>query len=70
MAPETISEFLTKGVIRPSKSPLATNIVVIQKKTMNGVVSHGICVDLKQVNVNSIPNRFINYWIEDAIPKI
>ena len=70
MAAETISELLAKGVIRPSKSPHATNIVVVKKKTMNGVVSHRICVDLRQVNENSIPNRFPNYWIEDAMAKI
>ena len=70
MAAETISELLAKGVIRPSKSPHATNIVVVKKKTMNGVISHRICVDLRQVNENSIPNRFPNYWIEDAMSKI
>ncbi len=70
MASETISELLAKGVIRPSKSPHATNIVCVKKKTMNGVVSHRICCDLRQVNENSIPNRFPNYWIEDAMAKI
>ncbi len=61
MAAETISELLAKGVIRPSKSPHATNIVCVKKKTINGVISHGICCDLRQVNENSIPNRFPNY---------
>ena len=70
VAAETISELLAKGVIRPSKSPHATNIVVVKKKTMNGVISHRVCVDLRQVNENSIPNRFPNYWIEDAMAKI
>ena len=70
MAAETISELLAKGVIRPSRSPHATNIVCVKKKTMNGVISHRICVDLRQVNENSIPNRFPNYWVEDAMSKI
>ena len=70
MANETISELLAKGVIRPSKSPHATNIVCVKKKTVNGVISHRICVDLRQVNENSIPNRFPNFWIEDAMSKI
>ena len=70
MASETISELLAKGVIRPSKSPHATNIVCVKKKTMNGVISHRICCDLRSVNANSVPNRFPNYWIEDAMAKI
>ena len=70
MAAETISELLAKGVIRQSRSPHATNIVCVKKKTMAGVTSHRICVDLRQVNENSIPNRFPNYWIEDAMAKI
>ena len=70
IAAETISELLAKGVIRPSKSPHATNIVCVKKKTMNGVVSYRVCCDLRQVNENSIPNRFPNFWIEDAMGKI
>jgi len=37
---------------------------------MNGVVSHRICVDLRQVNQHTIPNSFPNYWIEEAMEKI
>ena len=70
IAAETISELLAKGVIRPSKSPHATNIVCVKKKTMNGVVSYRVCCDLRQVNEHSIPNRFPNFWIEDAMGKI
>jgi len=61
---------LAKGVIRPSKSPHATNIVCVKKKTMNGVISYRVCCDLRQVNEHSIPNRFPNFWIEDAMGKI
>jgi len=70
IAAETISELLAKGVIRPSKSPHATNIVCVKKKTMNGVVSYRVCCDLRQVNEHSVPNRFPNFWIEDAMGKI
>ena len=70
VAAKTISELLAKGVIRPSKSPHATNIVCVKKKTMNGVISHRVCCDLRQVNENSIPNRFPNYWIDDAMAKL
>ena len=70
IAAETISELLAKGVIRPSKSPHATNIVCVKKKTMNGVISYRVCCDLRQVNEHSIPNRFPNFWIDDAMSKI
>ena len=70
IAAETISELLAKGVIRPSKSPHATNIVCVKKKTMNGVISYRVCCDLRQVNEHSVPNRFPNFWIEDAMGKI
>jgi hypothetical protein len=70
MAAETISELLAKGVIRPSKSPHATNIVCVKKKAVGGVVSYRICCDLRQVNEHSVPNRFPNYWIEDAMSKV
>ena len=70
IAADIISELLAKGVIRPSKSPHATNLVCVKKKTMNGIVSHRVCCDLRQVNEHSIPNRFPNYWIDDAMAKI
>ena len=70
MAAETISELLAKGVIRPSKSPHATNIVCVKKKALGGVISYRICCDLRQVNEHSVPNRFPNYWIEDAMGKV
>ena len=69
MAGETVSELLAKGIIRPSRSPHATNIVCVKKKTINGVVSHRICCDLRQVNEHSIPNRFPNFQIDDAMSK-
>ena len=70
IAAETISDLLEQGIIRPSKSPHATNIVVVKKKTMNGVVSHRVCCDLRQVNEHSVPNRFPNFQLEDAMSKI
>ena len=70
IAAQTISELLAKGVIRLSKSPHATNIVCVKKKTMNGVVSYRICCDLRQVNEHSVPNRYPNYWLDDAMAKL
>ena len=70
IAQKAIDDLLEQGIIRPSRSPHSTNLVVVKKKTMNGVVSHRICVDLRQVNQHTIPNSFPNYWIEEAMEKI
>jgi len=70
IAAETISDLLEQGIIRPSKSPHATNIVVVKKKALNGVTQHRVCVDLRQVNEHSVPNRFPNFQMEDAMAKI
>ena len=70
VARKTIDDLLEQGIIRPSKSPHATNIVVVNKKALNGVVQHRVCVDLRQVNENSVPNRFPNYQLEEAMAKI
>jgi hypothetical protein len=69
LAAQTISELLAKGIIRPSKSPHATNIVCVKKKALNGVISYRICCDLRDVNNHSIPNRFPNRGVEDTMSK-
>ena len=69
-ATTTISDLLEAGVIRPSRSPHATNIVVVKKKALNGVIQHRVCVDLRQVNQNSVPNRFPNLQIDEAMAKL
>ena len=66
-AAETISELLAKGVIRLSKSPHATNVVVVGKKTVHGVSGHRLCVDLRQVNEHSVPNRYPNPSIDHTM---
>ena len=69
-AQKVIDTLLAQGVIRPSKSPHATNIVVVTKKAINGETQYRVCVDLRQVNEHSIPNRFPNYSIEQAMSKV
>jgi hypothetical protein len=61
IAQKAIDDLLEQRIIRPSRSPHSTNLVVVKKKTMNGVVAHRICVDLRQVNQHTIPNSFPNY---------
>ena len=70
VARKTIDDLLEQGIIRPSKSPHATNIVVVNKKALNGVVQHRVCVDLRQINEHSIPNRFPNFQLEEAMAKV
>ena len=70
VARKTIDDLLEQGIIRPSKSPHATNIVVVNKKALNGVVQYRVCVDLRQINEHSIPNRFPNFQLEEAMAKV
>lgn len=70
IAEKAIQELLAQGVIRPSMSPHATNIVVVKKKALNGEVQHRVCVDLRMVNAHTVPNRYPNFQLEDATAKM
>ena len=68
---EHITELLEQGIIRPSKSPFATNIVIVKKKSGVGEPPKTrMCVDLREVNEHSVPSRFPNHSLEDSLEKI
>jgi hypothetical protein len=68
---EHITELLQQGIIRPSKSTHATNIVIVKKKSGVGEPPKTrMCVDLREVNEHSIPSRFPNHSLEDSLEKI
>ena len=69
-AEKKIAELLEQGIIRPSKSPHSSNIVVVNKKAINGVDQFRVCVDLRKVNEHSVPSRFPNLQIEEALVKL
>ena len=67
---EHITELLEQGIIRPSKSPFATNIVIVKKKSGVGEPPKTrMCVDLREVNEHSVPSRFPNHSLEDSLEK-
>jgi len=69
-ANKKITELLEQGIIRPSKSPHSSNIVVVNKKAVDGVNQYRVCVDLRRVNENTIPMRFPNLQVDEALAKL
>ena len=69
-ADKVVNNLLELGIIRPSRSPHATNIVCVKKKAINGVIKTRVCVDLRLCNSQSIPNRFPNLQLDEAMAKI
>ncbi|XP_036329462.1 uncharacterized protein LOC118741571 [Rhagoletis pomonella] len=61
-----INELLNAGVIRPSCSPFASPILLVKKK--DG--SDRMCVDYRQLNDNTISDRFPLPLISDQINRL
>ena len=71
IAAEHTTELLKQGIIRPSRSPHATNVVIVSKKSgPNEPPKSRMCVDLREVNQHSVPSRFPNLSLEDSLEKI
>lgn len=61
-----VDELLTAGIVRPSSSPFASPILLVKKK--DG--SDRMCVDYRELNDNTIPDRFPLPLISDQIAKL
>ena len=70
IAEQAVQDMLEAGIIAPSKSPHSSNLVVVKKKAVNGEAQFRVCVDLRMVNANSIPNRYPNWQLEDVMIKV
>lgn len=71
LANEHITELLQQGIVRPSKSPHATNVVIVSKKSGPGEPPKSrMCVDLREVNLHSVPSRFPNTSVEESLKRI
>ena len=71
LADEHVNELLQQGIIRPSNSPHATNVVIVSKKSGPGEPPKSrMCIDLREVNQHSVPNRFPNLSLDDSLKKI
>lgn len=63
---EKVDELLSAEVIRPSSSPFASPILLVKKK--DG--SDRMCVDYRQLNANTVPDRFPLPLISDQIDRL
>ena len=61
-----LESWLKQGIIRPSKSPYASQVVIVQKKT--GKIC--LCVDFRKLNAISIRDSFPLPRIEEALPAV
>ena len=61
-----LNNWLKQGIIRPSKSPYASQVVIVRKKT--GEIR--LCVDFRKLNAISICNSFPLPRVEEALQAI
>ena len=61
-----LDNWLKQGIIRPSKSPYASEVVIVHKKT--GKIR--LCVDFRKLNAISIRNSFPLPCVEEALQAV
>ena len=61
-----LDNWLKQGIIRPSKSPYASQVVIVRKKT--GKIC--LCVDFRKLNAISIRDSFPLPRVEEALQAI
>ena len=61
-----LDNWLKQGIIRPSKSPYASQVVIVHKKT--GEIR--LCVDFRQLNAISIHDSFPLPHVEEALQAL
>ena len=61
-----LDNWLKQGIIRPSKSPYASQVVIVRKKT--GEIR--LCVDFRKLNTISIRNSFPLPLVEEALQAV
>ena len=61
-----LDNWLKQGIIRPSKSPYASQVVIVRKKT--GEIR--LCVNFRKLNAISIHNSFPLPHVEEALQAV
>lgn len=69
---EELQEMLNLGIIQPSKSPWASPVVIVPKKTPDGQVQSKIrfCVDYRRLNQVTVADPYPMPRADDLIEKI
>lgn len=61
-----VSELIHSGIVRPSNSPFASPIILVKKR--DG--SDRMCVDYRELNSNTVPDRFPLPLIADQVARL
>lgn len=63
---EIMKDFIANGIIRPSKNPFASSILIVKRK----YGSFRMCVNFRKPNHNTIKDRFPLLSIDDLVYKL
>ena len=61
-----LDTWLKQGIIRPSKSPYASQVVIVRKKS--GEIR--LCVDFRKLNAISVHDSLPLPWVEEALQAV
>lgn len=65
-----IKDQLNKGITAPSHSPWVSPVVIVPKKSPDGISKYCFCVDYKGVNTLTAPNVYSLPNITETLPSI
>lgn len=65
-----VTEMLTQKIIEPSTSSYNSPIILVPKKSTNGLKKYRLCVDFRQLNKRLIPDKFPLPRIDDVLDNL
>lgn len=67
---EQVSKLLKNNLIEPSTSPYNSPLILVPKKSLNGVKKWRLCVDYRMLNKNLIADKFPLPRIDDILDSL